>query len=525
MPVVGDGLGGEGLPEELHPPLVLLNGDLGLPLEGGEGLGHEPGGGYRHPQAPALAAGVFPPGVDGVLGHFRDAQHVLVRLRGQAQHEIQLYRVPAAGEGGLQALGQLLLGDVLVDGVPEALGAGFGGEGQPRLPPPLEPLHQLHGEVVRPEGGEGEVYVVLPAEGLQIVAQAHQLRIVAGGQGAEGHFLIAGIPDGRLGVLRQLLPAPAPHRTVDVPRLTEPAAPNAAPEDLQGHPVVDDLRGGHDGFHGVVGLVHVVDHPLDHLLRRAVQRGDSGNGPVLMIRNVIEGGDIYALYPRRRPEEPGLVPVLPLGPAVELHHLRQQLLPLADEGQVDEVRHRLGVIHGGAPGDDQGGQARPVLAPQGQSAEVQHVQHGGVGHFVAHGEADDVKFPHRVPGLQGEKGDAVFAKLLLHIRPRGEHPLAPHAGHLVEDAVQNAEPQVAHPDLIGVREAEGEAEVHIPLVLLHLVIFPAGIPGGLLHSGQNTLQSLIHSQISFVRACSAAQWGYFNLFRGEWQDKYARGRA
>ena len=213
--------------------------------------------------------------------------------------------------------------------------------------------------------------------------------------------------------------------------------------------------------------------------------GDGGDGAVLMIRNVIKGGNIYPLYLRRRPEEPGLVPVFPLGPAVELHHLRQQLLPLTDEGQVDEVRYRLGVVHGGAPGDDQRGQTWPVLRPQKQAAEVQHVQHGRIGHLVAHGEADDIELSRRVPGLQGIEGNIISAQLLLHVRPGGEHPLAPHAGHLVEDSVEDAEAQVGHTDLVGVWEAEGEAGIHLALVLHDRVIFPAGIPRGLLHPGQD----------------------------------------
>ena len=230
-----------------------------------------------------------------------------------------------------------------------------------------------------------------------------------------------------------------------------------------------------------------MDHPLDHRLRRAFQRGDGGDGTVFMIRNVIKRGNIYPLYLRRRPEEPGLVPVFPLGPAVEVHQLRQKLLALADEGQGDEVRHRLGVVHGGASGDDQGGQAGTVLRPQGQAPKVQHIQHGGIGHFVAHGKADNVKLPYGVAGLQGVEGDVVFPQLLLHVGPGCEDPFAPYAWHPVEDPVEDAEAQVGHADLIGVREAEGESGVHLALVLHDRVVFPAGVPCGLLHPGQDAL--------------------------------------
>ena len=226
-----------------------------------------------------------------------------------------------------------------------------------------------------------------------------------------------------------------------------------------------------------------MDHPLDYLLRSPVPGSDSGNGPVLPIRNVIEGRDVYALYLRRRPEKPGLVPVFPPGLPVQLHHLRQQFLPLTDERQINEVRHRLGVVHGGASGNDQRPQFRPVLRPQGQSGQVQHVQHGGVSHLVAHGEGHDVELTHRVPGLQGKKRDSVFPQLLLHVGPGSKRPLAPYAGHVVEHPVQDTEAQIAHADLVGVREAEGEAEIHLALVFFDLVIFPSHIAGRFLHTG------------------------------------------
>ena len=52
------------------------------------------------------------------------------------------------------------------------------------------------------------------------------------------------------------------HGTVDIPRLTEAAAADAAPEQLQGDAVLDDLGGGDDGIYREIGLVHVVDDCL-----------------------------------------------------------------------------------------------------------------------------------------------------------------------------------------------------------------------------------------------------------------------
>ena len=58
--------------------------------------------------------------------------------------------------------------------------------------------------------------------------------------------------------------------------------------------------------------------------------------------------------------------------------------------------------------------------------------------------------------------------------------------------IQNAHAQVGHADLIGIGKAEGQTDVHLLLVLDDLVIFPAGISGGLLHFRQYAFKSFIH---------------------------------
>ena len=136
VPVIGHCLGGDGVSQQLHPPLIFLPGDLSLPLEGGEGLGHKPGGRHRDPNPPVLIAGGLPPSVEDVIGHLRDAQHILVGFRRQAQHEVELYRIPAAGEGGAETLVQVLLRHILIDGIPQALRTRLRSKGEARLPPP-----------------------------------------------------------------------------------------------------------------------------------------------------------------------------------------------------------------------------------------------------------------------------------------------------------------------------------------------------------------------------------------------------
>ena len=86
----------------------------------------------------------------------------------------------------------------------------------------------------------------------------------------------------------------------------------------------------------------------------------------------------------------------------------------------------------------------------------------------------------------------------LHIAPGGEDPLAPDAVHLIHDAVENPHADIGHADFIGVREAEGHAQVHLGLVLDDLSVFAAHVPRRLLDRGQNAMQLIHHKFHSFV---------------------------
>jgi len=106
-----------------------------------------------------------------------NAQHVLIGLRGQAQHEVQLHGVVAPGKGRAAGLKQILLGDIFIDDIPQPLGTGLRGEGQAALAALGQPLHQVHGEVVRPQTGQGQIHMALLTEILQLVAQLGQGRV------------------------------------------------------------------------------------------------------------------------------------------------------------------------------------------------------------------------------------------------------------------------------------------------------------------------------------------------------------
>ena len=98
--------------------------------------------------------------------------------------------------------------------------------------------------------------------------------MVGGGEGGQGHFVIAGgVTEGFAlaaeGVRRFGADGP-----IDKPGLAEPAAADAAPHDFQYRPVVDGFGIGDDEGFGVKDLVHVLDDAFCHLFRRSVLGGN-----------------------------------------------------------------------------------------------------------------------------------------------------------------------------------------------------------------------------------------------------------
>ena len=336
------------------------------------------------------------------------------------------------------------------------------------------------------------------AEGLQLVAQLRQRRIVAGAEGGQRDLLIAGIVAGIHTVLGAQVAAAVADGAVHIARLTEAAATDAAPEQLQHHPILHDLGAGNNGIYREIRLVHVVNDALCHHSRRAVTGRDGAYRAIVVVGNIVQAGNVNAVQLCGGTEKFRLVPALAARLAVQLHQLHGDVLTLAQAYQINEIGDRLGVVHGGAAGDHQRGQAVTLGATQGDLRQIQHVKDGGKGHLIAHGKGHNIEIGDGVAGFQCEKWHVRLAHLLLHVAPRGKDTLAPHAVHLIHDAIEDPHAQIGHADLVGIRKAEGDPGVHRPLIFDHRVILAAHIAGRLLHTGQDPFQLFIHSRSPVV---------------------------
>ena len=271
--------------------------------------------------------------------------------------------------------------------------------------------------------------------------------VIARGQGGQGEFLISRGFTERAALTVDGIHRFFPDRTVEETRLAEPAAPDTAAENLAHGPVMDDVEERDDEGFGIVGGVEIPDDPLAHPGRGAVRRRDRGDGAVIVIGHVVQGGDVHPFDPRRRFEERPFREIRPLHRAVELQQLSIDLFPLSQGEQIDEIGERFRIAGAGSPRHHDRARVAPFLRPDRQAGEIQHIEHGGKAHFVLQREADEIEFPDRIPALDPEQGD-LLPHEGFHIRVGRKHPLAPHILHGIEKAIQDFHPEMRHPHLI-----------------------------------------------------------------------------
>ena len=161
----------------------------------------------------------------------------------------------------------------------------------------------------------------------------------------------------------------------------------------------------------------------------------------------------------------------------KLRHFADGFFRFADEENIEEISHRLRIVHAGAAGNDDGVVLSPVLCQRGDAGKVQHVQDIGVAHFKGHGEAQHVKVPDRTFRLQGVKGDMLFPHEGFHIHPGGVYSFRQGVVPCVEHAVNDFQAQVAHGHFIHIGEGQGHFHVHTVMVFHYAVPFAADVTG------------------------------------------------
>ena len=487
--------GGQRLLQVLLLMPQLLRRCLRFPLEGREGLRHEGGGGNAHVHTASLGlVRILIIGVHHLFGKKPDPLHVFVRFGRQPQHEIELDGGITARERDVCGFEHFFLGDVFVDDVAHTLRARLRRKGQAGAAHGFELLQKLVREIIHAQARQRHVHLLAGRPVQQKIEQLLDFRIIGGGQGAKRDLVIPRLLDQPPALLVDDLGALFADRTVQKARLTEAAAADAAAEDLMRDAVMHHVDERHDEGLGIIDLVEIADDALCDRRRRAVLRGDRPHGPVLLIGDIIERRHVYAGDPGSVAQKFFFRGAALFVHGVEIHDLTVDLLPFAEGKQVEKVRDRLRVAGAGAAAHHDGSKTLAVRRAHRQTGKIQHIEDVRIAQLILQREADKVEIPDRVAAFERVKRDVLLPHFFFHIRPRRKHALAPGIRALVRDGVEDLDPEMAHTDLIGIREAERIADIHRVLVLHHLIQLTAGIARGLLHGRQKLFNSFIHGK-------------------------------
>ena len=198
---------------------------------------------------------------------------------------------------------------------------------------------------------------------------------------------------------------------------------------------MDNFRRGNDRLRRKIRLVHVLYDALSDTRGRAVFGPNVGKRSVRIIGVLIEGRHVDAVNFAHTQEKFLLRAAVLFRLPVALDDLLCDLLALAERKKVDEVCQRLGIYRAHAAGKDDVLETFPLARQKRHTGKLQHIQNVRVAHLVADRERDQIERLHRVMALEGVKGNGVLSHLCFHVAPRREHPLAPHARHLIHEPI------------------------------------------------------------------------------------------
>ena len=327
--------------------------------------------------------------------------------------------------------------------------------------------------------------------------------MVRGGKAGKAQFFVAGVCTQILCCLVQQTGIALAHGAVQEACLTKPAAAHTAAQHLDAGAV---LNGAHHGHHKVCGrgkLVQILDDGFGDACGDArLVGGDGLHSAILVVGDIVESRDVHAR---------------------DLCNVEQQLLfgdalffglfdLGADGGQlvfaltqlddIKEIRNRLRVAGAGAARNDQRPAVITVFGVERDTCQVQHGKDIGIGKLVLQSKAHSIKGRERVLALHGVQRQLQALHLCLHIQPGHKGALTPPVFVAVEQLVQDLFAQKGHSHLVGIREAEGKAHIHLVLFFIDTAGLAAGIAAGLLHPSQRFFQfgikhRVLHKQSVF----------------------------
>ena len=487
MVIVLDGLAVKVALQQTAPAQIFLRSNLLFPLERRMGLGYKICRGYMDTKTTFFVGRVFLPCLNDLIHKIGNSENILICFRRQTQHEIELDVTPATLKGLGAGIQDLILGQILVDYIPQTLSTGFRRKGKAALADGLKLFHQFPGEIIRPQRRHGKVDTVFGAVRNHLIGQFLQATVIRGGQAGQRDLVMAGILHGLHCLTVENLRALFSHRAAGEAGLAEPAAPDTASENLKVRTVMDYLRRGNDHLGGPVSIIQILNDPLGNLFRSTIQRVNRSQRSILVIFMPVERGHIHTGNFRNLRQELFLAPAFYLCPIIQGNDLNGTLLAFTQREEVKEVCQRFRIEGTDTTGKHDALQIMAILCVERNSRQVHHVEHIGIGHLIADGEGDHVKITDGFLTFKAPKRKIMLTHGFFHVPPGGKDPLAPHAVHFIHDAVKDPHAHIGHTNLIGIREAERNPNPYILRILPDFIVFSAGVSGRLLYPRQNSL--------------------------------------
>ena len=192
-----------------------------------------------------LAPDVPSSDAEHALAGFDDAAHVVVLFGWQADHEIEFQSVPAAGKYPVRRLLDMGLGDVFVDHIAHALGAGFGGKGQTGDPHGRHLVEDLFVEAIGAQRRHRHRGFAPSELAHDAFDQRRDTRVIGRAEAGERGLVVAGALDALDHAVHDRLRRALADRAVDHAGLAKPASLGAAAGDLDTGAVEYGLGIGH----------------------------------------------------------------------------------------------------------------------------------------------------------------------------------------------------------------------------------------------------------------------------------------
>ena len=179
-------------------------------------------------------------------------------------------------------------------------------------------------------------------------------------------------------------------------------------------------------------------------------------------------------------------PAAPLGD--DLGDLAHDLFAVAEHEGVDEVGQWLGVVGAVPAADDDGVRTGPLGRPDRCSGQVDAVEDVGVDELGGQVERQHVEGGGRQVVVHREQRQALRPEAGFEVGPGGVGPLGDRVRPLVEDLVEDLEPLVGQPDLVGVGIAEQPGHTAGAVFRRDRPQLAPDVAGRLLDLGQERLQ-------------------------------------